>query len=238
MVMFSRGRKRVGRNGYDWTGLRRHLLTQAGYWLQIPVGGVSADKSFPRVGRASKRSFPRNLKTFVGSESRYEEGIDFVGKLTKLLMYCSGPEESVGSDGDVDMDGGGAVVEISDGTRDILRFFSFVKPYFNPSNVGSWTFPLGAFLHYFSYELCHRIGIMAALKTMKAQHPDVAKQLCMEEPYMSCINLLGREIVAYLDALLPLCQQGECICHFDGLEKCIKPCRDMRCRIFNPNRGY
>eukprot|EP00956_Cyclotella_meneghiniana_P014546 scaffold21821_cov57-Cyclotella_meneghiniana.AAC.2 len=81
MVLFCRGRKYVDNSRKKhqeedniWGELRKHLLTQAGYWLQIPVGGVSADKTFPRVGRAAKRSFLRNLKSFVGSESKYEEG--------------------------------------------------------------------------------------------------------------------------------------------------------------------
>ena len=59
--------------------------------LQIPFGGVSSDKSFPRAAQAGKRSFPSRLKAFVGSGNKYEEGIDFVGRLTKLLMFCSGP---------------------------------------------------------------------------------------------------------------------------------------------------
>lgn len=93
MVLFCRGRKYVNMRKHRerqqqlsndecdvWEDLRKHLLTQAGYWLQIPVGGVSADKSFPRVGRAAKRSFPRSLKSFVGSDSKYEEG--------ETYMYC------------------------------------------------------------------------------------------------------------------------------------------------------
>ena len=74
MVLFCRARKYVTKSCFDWGELRRYLLTMAGMWLQIPVGGVSADKSFPRAGRAAKRSFPRNLKVFVGTESKYEEG--------------------------------------------------------------------------------------------------------------------------------------------------------------------
>eukprot|EP00804_Cyclotella_cryptica_P029515 CCRYP_011313-RA/>CCRYP_011313-RA protein AED:0.03 eAED:0.02 QI:169/0.87/0.88/1/1/1/9/224/2315 len=229
MVMFCRARKYVGRRDYDWGGLRRLLLTHAGYWLQIPVGGVSSDKSFPRVGRAGKRSFPRSLKLFVGVDSSYEEGIDFVAKLTKLLMHCSGPPGATGIgnvDDDFDMgcqnDTEQHAIQVSDGTSDILRFFLFVKPYFNPSssqmtswllsrfksNVGAWTFPLGAFLHYFSYELSHRIGVVAALKTLKNHHADAISQLYIEEPYLNSINIPGHEIVAYLDILLPLCQQA------------------------------
>lgn len=59
-----------------------------------------------------------------------------------------------------------------------------------------------------SYELCHRIGIIAALKTLKRDHADAYSQLIIEEPYLDCINIPGHEVVAYLDNLLPLCQQA------------------------------
>lgn len=59
-----------------------------------------------------------------------------MAKLSKLLMYCSGASSSDNSLGDSDMNmdsnAESRVTEISEGTRDILRFFSFVKPYFNP----------------------------------------------------------------------------------------------------------
>ena len=41
--------------------------------------------------------------------------------------------------------------KVSARTKDVLRFLSFVTPYFNPSINGMWTFPLGAFLHYLAY---------------------------------------------------------------------------------------
>ena len=180
--------------------------------LQIPVGGVSADKSFPRAGPPGKRSFPSRLKSFVGSGSKYEEGIDFVGKITKLLMFCAGPSTAISSNGDSIGSCAGEQQDtarnLSEGTHDILRFLSFVKPYFNPSNIGSWTFPLGAFLHYLSYELCHRVGNMAGLKILEVEHPHAAQQLCKDEPYLRCMGLPGNEIVAFLDGLLPLCQQA------------------------------
>jgi hypothetical protein len=48
---------------------------------------------------------------------------------------------------------------------------------------------------------------MAALKTLKADHPEMTKQLYIDEPYLNTFNLPGNEIVAYLDTLLPICQQ-------------------------------
>ena len=155
--------------------------------------------------QAGKRSFPSRLKAFVGSGSKYEEGIDFVGRVTKLLMFCSGPHSTLEVN-DVNMDS--EEPQLSEGTAELLSFLNFVKPYFNPSNTGSWTFPLGAFLHYLSYEISHRMGIMAGLNVLKSSHPNSYKQLCNDEPYLSCVELPGHEIVAFLDTLLPLCQQA------------------------------
>jgi hypothetical protein len=75
LVLFCRARKHVAKDsGFDWGEFRRYLLIMAGYWMQLPMGGSSTDKTFPRAFRAAKRSFPRNLKLFVGSDSKYEEG--------------------------------------------------------------------------------------------------------------------------------------------------------------------
>lgn len=204
MVMFSRARKHVPINDATsraiWSTLRKHLLSSCKYWLQIPVGGVSADKSFPHAKSPGTRSFPVRLKAFAGMGGRYEEGMQFVGMLTKLLMFCTataaGDESSA------------STPSISEGASDILRFLSFIKPYYNPSNTGSWTFPLGAFLHYLSYSLCARVGEMAGWKVLKDDHSDVALMLLKEEPYLECINLTSNEIVALLDGMLPLCQQA------------------------------
>ena len=170
------------------------------------MGGISADKSFPRAGTPAKRSFPIRLKVFVGGGGRYEEGMDFVGRMSKMMMFCAGggsgsalENESAGGDDTVPI--------ISQGTSDILRFLSFVTPYYNPSNTGSWTFALGAFLHYLSYELCARVGVMTGLNLMQRDHSDVATRLIEDEPYLNRIDLPGNEIVAFLDKLVPLCQQ-------------------------------
>ena len=62
-----------------------------------------------------------------------------MAKMTKLLMHCSGPHDATGIghvDGDFDMgcenDTEQLEMILSEGTADILRFFLFVKPYFNP----------------------------------------------------------------------------------------------------------
>ena len=118
-------------------------------------------------------------------------------------MFCSGPHSTSEA-----RDGHAAESKVSEGTSELLSFLQFVKPYFNPSNTGAWTFALGAFLHYLSYELSHRIGIMAGLKVLESSHPNAFSQLCHDEPYLSCIELPGNEIVAFLDTCLPLCQQA------------------------------
>ena len=130
--------------------------------------------------------------------------MDFVGRLTKMIMFCSGPGKAVGPAGAA---AGGDAAIVSEGTADTLRFLSFVTPYFNPSNVGAWTFPLGAFLHYLAYELCHRVGNAAGLRTLRADHPETYERLMADEPYLAGLELPGNEVVAFLDRLLPLCQQ-------------------------------
>jgi hypothetical protein len=64
-----------------------------------------------------------------------------VGRLSKLFMYCSGPYSSGAVEGSEGMECEHTAktngVELSEGTRDILRFFSSIKPYFNP--VSRWS---------------------------------------------------------------------------------------------------
>ena len=84
----------------------------------------------------------------------------------------------------------------------------FVTPYFNPSNIGTWTFTLGAFLHYFSYKVCRRVGLSASLETLKESQPYVTDVLMQGELYLADIAIPPKELVVLLDALLPLCQQA------------------------------
>ena len=195
LTLFCRGRKHLP-SDYDWGPIRRKLLTHCQYWLQIPIGGATMDKSFPRAGPPRSRSCPARLKVFCGSSSGYEEGIDFVAKVSKLLVMGLG-KGTVGDD-----DG------VSEGTRDVLRFMSFATPYFNPSNLGSWTFTLGAFLHYFSYEICCRVGAAGSMKLLKAKRPQLVEALYQVEPPLEKIDIPPHEIVMLLDSLLPLCQQA------------------------------
>eukprot|EP00550_Attheya_septentrionalis_P002489 CAMPEP_0198284816 /NCGR_PEP_ID=MMETSP1449-20131203/4226_1 /TAXON_ID=420275 /ORGANISM="Attheya septentrionalis, Strain CCMP2084" /LENGTH=2325 /DNA_ID=CAMNT_0043982031 /DNA_START=25 /DNA_END=7002 /DNA_ORIENTATION=- len=220
LVMFCRARKYVHLDAYDWGPIRRRLLTLCGCWLQIPGGGSTGDKSFPKTASPRWRNFPPRLKSFVGGGSSYQEGMDFVGKVSKLLVYCIGKSDSPCSI----IPNGGGIEEtnlhmsrsdtmadspsISDGTEDLIRFFSFVAPYFNPSNIGNWSYPLGAFLHYFSYELCHRVGLDGGLRSLMESHPLVARKLCEREPLFTNISIPEHELVIILNALLPLCQQG------------------------------
>jgi len=200
LALFCRARKHVAAAAYDWGPIRKRLLTHSQYWLQLPIGGAAMDKSFPRAANPRSRSCPPRLKTFTGASSSYEEGIDFVAKVVKLLVTSLGTGEPVDGPGNDDL-------PMSEGTVDILRFLSFATPYFNPSNLGSWTFTLGAFLHYFAYELCCRVGASSGEDAIKKMHPAVAAAAVAAQPGTSH-TIPPHEIVALLDALLPLCQQA------------------------------
>lgn len=197
LVLFCRARKHVT-DDYDWTRVRRRLLTHSQYWLHLPVGGSSMDTAFPRVGNPRSRSCPARLKTFVGSGSSYEEGIDFVAKVAKLLVTSVGtnPLDSSSTD------------EMSTGTADLLRFLSFVAPYFNPSNVGVWTFTLGAFLHYLTYELCHRVGIESSMDALQKTRPALYQAAYAAEPRLAAARIPPHEMAVLMHSLLPLCQQA------------------------------
>lgn len=194
LVLFCRARKHVSVQEFDWGPIRRRLLTHSQYWLQVPIGGATMDQSFPRAASPRSRSCPARLKIFVGSSGSYEEGIDFVAKVAKLLVLNLGV--------------GTTESGVSLGTSDMLRMLSFVTPYFNPSNIGSWTFTLGAFLHYFSYEVCHRVGVAASLEAMKKSNPTVYASLLEVEPYLTHVAIPPNELVSLLHSLLPLCQQA------------------------------
>ena len=193
LALFSRARKHLPAD-FDWGPIRRRLLTHSQYWLQLPIGGGTLDKSFPNPACPRSRGCPSRLKAFSGASSSYEEGIDFVAKVAKLLV--------------VGLGSGSSVRGISEGTSDVLRFLNFVTPYFNPSNLGSWTFTLGAFLHYFCYEVCCRVGISGSMDAMKDSRPELMKALCEVEPSLTVASIPPHEVVALMDSLLPLCQQS------------------------------
>jgi len=193
LALFTRARKHVSPS-FDWGPVRRRLLTNSQYWLQVPIGGGSLDKSFPNAANPRSRSCPSRLKAFAGTSSSYEEGIDFVAKVAKLLVIGLGSGKNIGG--------------VSEGTKDVLRFMNFVTPYFNPSNLGSWTFTLGAFLHYFSYEVSCRMGVAGSMNSLKESRPELAKALSEVEPGLAVADIPPEEVVALMDSLLPLCQQS------------------------------
>lgn len=229
LVLFCRARKHVSPEDYDWGPVRRRLLTHSQYWyvvscvsegqvacvynkngvltlslmcihrLQIPIGGGSMDKSFPRAATPRARSCPARLKSFIGGGGSYEEGMDFVAKVVKLLVVSIGTNELGSSE---------SAPPMSQGTSDILRFLSFIAPYFNPSNIGAWTFSLGAFLHYFSYELTRRVSSTCSLASLENANPALASALCEAEPCMKSVSIPPNELAALLHALLSLCQQA------------------------------
>ena len=193
LALFCRARKHLPAD-YDWGPIRRRLLTHSQYWLQLPIGGASLDKSFPSASTPRSRTCPSRLKVFAGASSSYEEGIDFVAKVAKLLVIGLGT--------------GAKTDGVSEGTSDVLRFLSFVTPYFNPSNLGSWTFTLGAFLHYFSYEVCCRVGAAGSMEALKASRPALVQALFEVEPSLTVAAIPPHEVVALMNSLLPLCQQA------------------------------
>ncbi|GKY98731.1 hypothetical protein MPSEU_000829400 [Mayamaea pseudoterrestris] len=201
LTLLCRARKHVSSSKYDWGPIRRRLLTHAQYWLQLPIGGTAMDKSFPRAPNPRSRACPSRLKAFAGSNSSYEEGIDFIAKVVKLLVSGLGSGLKHKAEGST-------APCVSEGTGDVLRFLSFVTPYFNPSNIGPWTFTLGAFLHYFAFELCCRCGEAAGLEALRATHPELASEFVMNLSGASGADVPANEIVILLDALLPLCQQA------------------------------
>ena len=218
LALFCRARKYISPNDYDWGPIRRRLLTNSQYWLQLPIGGEAMDKSFPRTANPRSRQCPPRLKAFTGANSSYEEGIDFVAKVVKLLVTSIGTgapvliatsrsnnnNNSSSSSSSTHQE----TISISEGTNDVLRFLSFVTPYFNPSNLGSWTFTLGAFLHYFAFELCQRVGCAAGLESLQSIDPTVVDSYFQTKPGEAVLDIPAHEVVILLDALLPLCQQA------------------------------
>ncbi len=241
LAMFCRGRKFA--TNFHWGLLRTKLLTHCCYWIQIPLGGSSSDKSFPNASPARSRALPAKLKVFIGDGSQWT---GFVGKIAKLLIFCLGrsdKDEALGvsytkfetsqnfTDEEKCME-----QTMSDGTADFLQFLSFVTPYFNPSNTGNWTFPLGALLHYLAFDFSHRMGMMAWFSSLTEIEIENHKDLFKAEVYLRSLKLPSNEIVAIFDILLPLCQQalysknsyvsraGEaalfCLAHTDPLHVC------------------
>ena len=208
LTLFCRARKYVTCDQYDWGPIRKRLLTLCAYWLQIPVGGQSNDTSFPNANQAKSRSIPSRLKSFVGNSNGYAEGMDFVSKLSKLLVFCIGKKnqnvkkeiELIPPDNMIPM--------TSDGTEDMLRFLSFVSPYFHPSNTGVWTFPLGVLLHDITNHLCLRLAKFNGQCALEKVHPQLASRVVQIEPYKKDIGIKDHEVVLLVDTLLPLCQQA------------------------------
>lgn len=211
LTLFCRARKYVTCDHYDWGPIRQRLLTLCAYWLQIPVGGQSNDKSFPNANQARSRSIPSRLKSFVGISNGYTEGMHFVSKLSKLLVFCIGKNDQH-TETETDIESAPKQqrtnLPTADGTEDILRFLSFISPYFHPSNTGVWTFPLGILLHDITNHLCLRLAKFNSQRALEKVHPLLASTVVQVEPYQKDIGISDHEIVLLMDALLPLCQQA------------------------------
>ena len=218
MVLFCRARKYLSRSSSNdddgsepdwatsWCWIRRRLLVLCQYWCLLPIGGTAPDKSWIQAPHPRSRACPSKLKALATAGSSYEEGIDFVAKIAKLLVASLGTENR----SQQQQQSGETTQSISEGTSDILRFLSYVAPYFHPSNLGSWTFTLGAFLHYFCYELACRVGTTAGLHILQQKHPTVYDALESAQPAIvsQADHLSQHELVALVHALVPLCQQA------------------------------
>eukprot|EP00559_Dactyliosolen_fragilissimus_P000383 CAMPEP_0184873496 /NCGR_PEP_ID=MMETSP0580-20130426/41872_1 /TAXON_ID=1118495 /ORGANISM="Dactyliosolen fragilissimus" /LENGTH=2040 /DNA_ID=CAMNT_0027376407 /DNA_START=790 /DNA_END=6912 /DNA_ORIENTATION=- len=152
--------------------------------------------------------------------------MDFVGKVSKLMIYCMGMNNYESSTVTLDVSNekiysnscntklksskniDSKSDEMTDGTVDALRFLSFVAPYFHPSNTGVWMFPLGVLLHHVSYELCSRIGLSSAMNALSENHPVLFDLVCNSTPFVTSLDINGRELASILSALLPLCRQA------------------------------
>ena len=202
--LFCRSRKFVPPTSEVWPMVRRKLLSQCGYWLQIPVTGASDDRSFPTIASMKSRGVPGFLKTLVGGSSPYQDGVDFVEKLATLLVFCLGKHDNPQITNDDDDTN---ITSISNGTADIIRFLSFVGPYFNPTNSGAWTFPLGVILNFLCSQFSRRIGAELGQRALSISHPTIAENLIQQEPYLA-ETIPDHEIPIIIDALLPLCNQS------------------------------
>ncbi|KAL7564778.1 hypothetical protein ACA910_021041 [Epithemia clementina (nom. ined.)] len=201
-----------------WCLIRRRLLTLCQYWCLLPIGGTAPDKSWIQAPHPRSRACPSKLKALATAGSSYEEGIDFVAKIAKLLVSSLGGNDKGAANsckvgrrtGNGELVNTNNETTISEGTADILRFLSYVAPYFHPSNLGSWTFTLGAFLHYFCYELACRVGTAAGLRILQQDHKAVHEVLAESQPAVVSQpdELSQHEIVVLIDALVPLCQQA------------------------------
>ena len=213
LTLYCRARKYVSYDSYSdgWDKIRKRIITHCQYWFQLPIGGTSYDTSFPRVANPRSRTCPSKLKVFVGngsgSSSYYDEAMDFIAKITKLLVTGLGAGKQISSNSDNETTVDKTLKSISEGTNDMLLFLAYATPYFNPSNMGQWTATLGAFLHYFSYELCCRIGSAAGNSTLQQSHPNIIKTLNRIHTGSHCSDIPAHEVVLLLNTLIPLCQQ-------------------------------
>lgn len=209
--LFCRARKYVPAKTGLWSTVRRKLLSQCAYWLQIPVTGASNDRSFPNVSQLKPKGVPAFLRTLAGSGiASYQEGIEFVQNISALLVFCIGKYDEYPQEERNEIknkEDATSAVSISDGTSDIIRFLSFLGPYFNPTNNGPWTYPLGLMLNFFCSHFSRRIGAEMGQVALNASHPEIAQDYSLREPYLD-ESIPHNEIPLIIDALLPLCHQA------------------------------
>ena len=192
----------------DWTLVRKKILSSCAYWLQIPVTGTSNDRSFPTIRPMKSRQIPSFLKTLFSASSggnAYQEGIEFVERLSSLLIFCVGRNDNKQDAQQIPFES--CSNQLSDGTADLIRFLSFLGPYFNPTNEGVWTFPLGVLLAALCTQFARRLGNELGHSLLVDSYPDVAQEMKLHDHTWHG-NIPTFEIPHILDALLPLVQQS------------------------------
>ena len=201
LILFGRARKYLLQSSFDWSLVQNRILTYSGYWFAIPVGASDDGSKFP-TRAPSARAFPSRLKSFLGLNGSGHDGIKFVAKLAKLLIFCVGYDVKKSSDSVSDED------QVSTGTKNLLRFLSFVSPYFNSSNTGSWSASLSELLRNMCFCLSYRLGVTwAHMNVLCKSHSILAKKVSKIEPIVTC-TIPSHELILILDSLLPLCQEA------------------------------
>ena len=182
LTLFCRARKYVS-EGYDWSSIRRQVLSRCtSAYLCVPMGNLG-DPSF--------KASPVRRRTFSKTFSFTSDSLgSLLSKLSKLMIFWLGR----GSRGDGDGDG-----QLSANTQEILKFWEYIAPYYNPSNFGNWTANLGIFLQYVARSLAMRVGRESAAQHLSDEGNSAAASLSSRSK-----PLPPSELLRVVASLLPL----------------------------------
>ncbi|GMH48028.1 hypothetical protein TrVE_jg9887 [Triparma verrucosa] len=151
---------------YDYTNLIQIMLAHVQTWLKVPLGGIGGGEGF--VTKSVRgRGFISKYKAFCGPK----DGIGtIVSKFAKLSVFWLGwnPPSSAANS---------SPSKISYGTEAFLKLWSYITPYFNPSNLGNWTVGVGILLQYTSRLLTRRVGAALAVDELEGSEKEEANWL-------------------------------------------------------------